>query len=247
MARISRTAQRARRPRRVGSPAGRGGPRRAASRCRAWPASRRPTISTWVGLQSVTSWPKRRCQTSSIGKVISAMPPQSSITAPPSGTFTRRQTQRGRDLAVGAQDHREEARERDPGQAEHDHVVGVVGERAGVAAVVDVDPDVPVEPEGGGDECRGADEDRQRRPAGQAGDARGARSRRLTIWVRPARCAVATQSMPIVAAKPTRVAGIRSEVGAPRAGEPRRRRGCGERQTRGLAPSRTLLTVTYPR
>ena len=127
-----------------------------------------PTISTWVGLQSVTSWPKRRCQTSSIGKVMSAMPAAEQHHGAAERHVDAREAQRRRDLAVGAEDHRQEAGEGDAGQAEEDQVVRVVGEGTGVAAVVDVDPDVPVEAEGGGHERRGADEDRQRRPAGQA-------------------------------------------------------------------------------
>ena len=46
-----------------------------------------PMSIRWVGPQSVTSWPKRRCQTSSSGNPISANIPQARITTPPSGAY----------------------------------------------------------------------------------------------------------------------------------------------------------------
>ena len=51
-------------------------------------ASEPPPISIrWVGPQSVTSWPKRRCQKSSSGKPESAKAPQAVITMPPIGAY----------------------------------------------------------------------------------------------------------------------------------------------------------------
>ncbi len=47
-----------------------------------------PPISIrWVGPQRVTSWPKRRCQTSSSGKPISEKAPQAAIRMPPMGAY----------------------------------------------------------------------------------------------------------------------------------------------------------------
>ena len=84
----------------------------------------------------------------------------------------------GRRARLGAglgQRHREQARDEDPEQAEQDQVVRGVGERAGVAAVVDVQGDVPVHADHG-DQQRAADEHvRQRRPAGHAGQPLGVR------------------------------------------------------------------------
>ncbi len=47
-----------------------------------------PNSCRWVGPQSVTSWPKMRCQTSSSGKPASAMPEQTRISTPPSGAWS---------------------------------------------------------------------------------------------------------------------------------------------------------------
>ena len=86
--------------RRRGAPAGRGPARaRAAAdraRERSSPSTSRtiapsvesdaPPISIrWVGPQSVTSWPKSRCQMSSSGKPVSATRRQTAIIIPPSG------------------------------------------------------------------------------------------------------------------------------------------------------------------
>jgi hypothetical protein len=50
-----------------------------------------PPISIrWVGPQRVTSWPKRRCQTSSSGKPISENAPQAVIRMPPTGAYQSR-------------------------------------------------------------------------------------------------------------------------------------------------------------
>ena len=44
-----------------------------------------PMSIRWVGPHSVTSWPNRRCQTSSSGKPIRLKAPQAQIRTPPSG------------------------------------------------------------------------------------------------------------------------------------------------------------------
>ncbi len=46
-----------------------------------------PMSIRWVGPQSVTSWPNRRCQTSSSGKPVSAKAPQAHTRMPPSGAY----------------------------------------------------------------------------------------------------------------------------------------------------------------
>ena len=59
----------------------------------AWPTSDMPAppISIrCVGPQSVTSWPKSRCQTSSSGKPIRANAPQAAIRRPPTGAYQSR-------------------------------------------------------------------------------------------------------------------------------------------------------------
>ena len=58
-------------------------------------------------------------------------------------------------------------------QPGEDEVVGGVGERAGVTALVDVQGDVPVHPEQGDEQRDGGDGARQRGPAGQPGLALG--------------------------------------------------------------------------
>ena len=80
---------------------------------------------------------------------------------------------RRRGLAAGAQQHGDEAGEDDPRQAGEDEVVGRVGERAGVATVVDVRGDVPVEAEHGDQQGTARDRAGQRDPARQAGHASG--------------------------------------------------------------------------
>ena len=153
-----------------------------------WPISEieAPPISIrWVGPHSVTSWPNRRCQTSSSGKPISAKPPAAAISTPPSGAY---QPSKSR-IAVGhglllRDAHREEAGGEDAEQAEEDQVVGRVGERARVAAVVDVQRDVPVHAEQRGDQRGGADRGGERDPRRQAADAareRGAALEQLRL------------------------------------------------------------------
>ncbi|SHV64785.1 Uncharacterised protein [Mycobacteroides abscessus subsp. abscessus] len=47
-----------------------------------------PPISIrWVGPQSVTSWPKMRCQMSSSGNPINAYRPHMAISSPPTGAY----------------------------------------------------------------------------------------------------------------------------------------------------------------
>ena len=69
--------------------------------------------------------------------------------------------------------HGEEAGGEDPEQAEEDQVVGRVGQRSGVAALVDVQGDVPVHAEQRDDERAGADGGGQRDPLREAADAGG--------------------------------------------------------------------------
>ena len=68
-----------------------------------------------------------------------------------------------------AHDDREEAGHEDAEQAEEDQVVRRVGQRAGVAALVDVDRDVPVHPEHRGKQRDGGDGGGKGDPAGEAG------------------------------------------------------------------------------
>ena len=49
-----------------------------------------PMSMRCVGPQSVTSWPKRRCQPSSSGKASSEKLPEANISTPPSGTCQSR-------------------------------------------------------------------------------------------------------------------------------------------------------------
>ena len=65
-------------------------PRPAARRCRSASSTAPPISIRWVGPHSVTSWPNRRCQTSSSGKPISAKAPQAQISTPPSGACQSR-------------------------------------------------------------------------------------------------------------------------------------------------------------
>ena len=91
-----------------------------------------PIISTCVGPQSVTSWPKMRCQTSSSGKPIIATPPHSSSSAPPSGIRQPgAQLDRRAVARVGAEHGGEEAGQRDAAEAGEDRVVRDVRERPG--------------------------------------------------------------------------------------------------------------------
>ena len=60
--------------------------------------------------------------------------------------------------------------QRDPAQADQDREVGRVAEGAGVATVVDVGGDVPVEAHHRGDQRDRRDRGRQRVPAGEAAD-----------------------------------------------------------------------------
>ena len=133
-----------------------------------------PMSMRCVGPQSVTSWPKRRCQTSSSGKPISENAPQ----AHDEDAAERRvpvllDADRGRPDLLLRQHHGEEARGEDAEEAEEDEVVRRVGERALVAAVVDVQRDVPVHAEDRGEQRARGEADGQRGPAGQAGDALG--------------------------------------------------------------------------
>ena len=78
---------------------------------------------------------------------------------------------RGRARLLPRDRHGEEARGEDAEQAEEDQVVRRVRERARVAAVVDVQGDVPVHAEQRGDERAGAERGGQRDPRRQPADA----------------------------------------------------------------------------
>ena len=74
----------------------------------------------------------------------------------------------GAGLLLG-QRQREAAGGEDAVEADEDQVVRGVGQRAGVAPLVDVQGDVPVHAEQGDEQGAAADAERQRRPGGQAG------------------------------------------------------------------------------
>ena len=172
-------------PRRSGRARRAGGSRRTpGARARipstsstAWPirVMPAPPISIrWVGPQRVTSWPNRRCQTSSSGKPIRAKAPQAAIRTPPTGAYqSPSDPDGGRPGALLRQADREEAGGEDAEEAGEDQVVGGVGERARVAAGVDVERDVPVHAEQRDQERGGGERRGQRGPAGQAGDSLG--------------------------------------------------------------------------
>ncbi len=112
--------------------------------------SEAPPISIrWVGPQRVTSWPKIRCQMSSRGKAASELAPQIAIISAPIGACQPGAI--SKEVRVGLfgramAEHPGEQHAEEPGE---DEVVGGVGERAGVAALVDVQGDVPVHAEDG--------------------------------------------------------------------------------------------------
>ena len=89
-----------------------------------------------------------RCQTSSSGKPISAYSPHPAISKPPTGAYQLRvmRTAAGPGLSYGST-HRQAARDEEQEQAEQDEVVRRVGQRTGVAALADVQADVPDEAE----------------------------------------------------------------------------------------------------
>ena len=127
-----------------------------------------------VGPQSVTSWPKRRCQTSSSGKPISEKAPQAAIRTPPSGAYQSPRDADGGGAGALLRHHdREEARGEDAEQAGEDEVVRGVRQRALVAALVDVHRDVPEHPEQRNDQRPGDDAGGERGPAGEPGLALG--------------------------------------------------------------------------
>ena len=124
-----------RRPGRRSSDRGRA--RRARPRRAGWPGRRRrgaapPIIIRWVGPQSVTSWPKIRCQKSSSGKPSRAKVLAASSPIPPSGAYQSSPSpDGGAGSAVPSRQHdRAEAGDEDAEQAEEDQEVRGVGERA---------------------------------------------------------------------------------------------------------------------
>ena len=92
--------------------------RRASTSSTASPTSviAAPPISIrCVGPHSVTSWPNRRCQTSSSGKPISEKAPQAAISTPPSGAYqSSAMLHRAPGRLLQRQAHREEAGEKMP-------------------------------------------------------------------------------------------------------------------------------------
>ena len=132
-----------------------------------------------------------------------------------------RERQRRAVAVVGAEHAGQEAGQRDAAEAEQDRVVGDVGERAGVAPVVDVGGDVPEEAEGGDPERAEREQHRQRRPAGHRHDPRwpGRRAARAASRARTGGVAPST-SAAAVSSPATIAAGTRSWMGAPPAGSP---------------------------
>ena len=118
-----------------------------------------------VGPHSVTSWPNSRCQTSSSGKPISANVPAAAISTPPSGAYQPGATCTAtRDGLLQRQAHRQEARREHAEQPGEDEVVRDVGQRPLVAALRDVQGDVPQHPEQRGDQRDDDDPGRDRQP-----------------------------------------------------------------------------------
>ena len=124
-----------------------------------------PNSSRCVGPHSVTSWPKMRCQMSSSGKPASATPEQTRIRTPPSGACRPPgRPDRGRAGLLGRQEDRDQPGEEDPEQPDEDEVVRGVGERARIAARVEVGRDVPVHAEHGDQQRAGEHAERERAP-----------------------------------------------------------------------------------
>ena len=127
-----------------------------------------------VGPQRVTSWPKRRCQTSSSGKPVSEKAPQAAIRMPPMGAYQSPEMRIGGGAGALLRHHDgEEAGREDAEEAGEDEVVRGVRERALVAALVDVDRDVPEHPEERCEQRPGDDGGGEGGPAGDPGLAFG--------------------------------------------------------------------------
>jgi hypothetical protein len=84
-----------------------------------------------------------------------------------------RQLDRRRAGRLGGEEDRQQAGEEDAEEADEDEVVRGVGERAGVAAGVEVGRDVPVHPEDRDQQRARQHAERQRAPRRQTGDALG--------------------------------------------------------------------------
>src|SRR4029450_8214939 len=116
-------------------------------------ASEAPPISIrCVGPQSVTSCPNSRCHRSSSGKPLSANAPHAAIIIPPTGAhqspppwvagLVGRSVRAGGGGASRAGSAKQRPAGDEPAvEADEDQVVGRVGERARIAAVVDVQRD----------------------------------------------------------------------------------------------------------
>ena len=187
-----------------------------------------------VGPQSVTSWPKSRCQMSSSGKPSSENAPQAQISTPPSGAYQSRgdpDARSGRGFVL-RQDDREEAGGEDAEQADEDEVVRRVGQRARVAALVDVQGDVPVHAE-----QRDEQRDRRRRPEGSAAQPgrpetrsakRGERGRASATLAACGGRGRATAATTVTIIAPAVAIDDLARCAAPPAGL----RGCGERESK---------------
>jgi len=95
------------------------------------------------------------------------------IAMPPSGVPVAADAHGAATGPLLGQHDREKAGGEDAEEAEEDQIVGGVGERPRVAAVVDVQRDVPVHAECGDDQGTGGEQRRQCRPRGQTHVARG--------------------------------------------------------------------------
>ena len=171
----------------------------------------------WVGDQRVTSWPKIRCQTSSSGKAMSEKAPQAAIMIAPTGASEAGHVGRGADR-VARQRHAEDPGGHHAQQPDEDEVVGGVRQGPGIAAVVDVQRDVPVHAEHGDDQRTALDGQRERRPARQAGEpadtvGEASERRQAPHAIEP----IGTMTS-AAAAMPIAVARITSAISAPPAG-----------------------------
>ncbi len=129
-----------------------------------------------VGPQRVTSWPKSRCQSvveREAGQREGAAGGHQDAADRGVPALGDADGARARALALLGQRDGDDAGGEDAEQADQDQVVRGIGERAGVAAVVDVQRDVPVHAQQGDLQGTAADAERERGVAGQARDAGG--------------------------------------------------------------------------
>ena len=132
----------------------------------------------------------------------------------------RGQRERRAVAVVGAEHAGQEAGQRDAAEPEQDRVVGDVGERPGVAPVVDVRGDVPEEAEAAMPSEPSVTSTGSAAQPG-TGITRSARpARRVSSVTRPDRCVAPSTSAAAVSSPATIAAGTRSCTGAPPAGSP---------------------------